>query len=87
MHYDFIPTGVCAKKISFDLEDGVIHNLKFEKGCNGNLKAIGRLCEGKPAKEIAEILAGNTCGPKSTSCTDQLSIGLRQALEGVLSPS
>lgn len=86
MHYDFIPTGVCTKKISFDLENGIIHNLQFEKGCNGNLKAISRLCEGQPAEEIARLLEGNTCGPRPTSCTDQLSIGLEQALHGKLQP-
>ncbi|MDO4264965.1 MAG: TIGR03905 family TSCPD domain-containing protein [Eubacteriales bacterium] len=85
MHYDFIPSGICAQKISFDLEDGIVHNLVFERGCNGNLKAIGKLVEGKPAAEVAALLAGNTCGPKQTSCTDQLSIGLRKALSGELS--
>lgn len=84
MHYDYTPSGVCAQKISFDLEDGIVHNLVFERGCNGNLKAIGKLVEGKPASEISELLSGNTCGSKQTSCTDQLSIGLKKALSGEL---
>jgi len=80
MHYDFTPRGVCSVHIAFDLNDGIIHNLQFTGGCNGNLKAISKLCENKKADEIAEILQGNTCGWKNTSCADQLSIALKQAL-------
>ena len=58
-------------QIDFDLEDGKLHNVQFIGGCNGNLKAIGRLVEGKDAKEVADILRGNTCGMKGTSCADQ----------------
>lgn len=84
MHYTFVPSGVCAKRIDFDLEDGRIRNLHFEGGCNGNLKAISKLVEGRRADETAELLRGNTCGPKSTSCADQLSIGLEKAINGEL---
>ena len=81
-HYDFTPCNlVCSRKISFDLdENNKIHNLVFIGGCNGNLKAIGKLCEGKDAKEISEILKGNLCGNRPTSCADQLSNALLEAL-------
>lgn len=70
--------GVCARLIHFTLDDNnKIHNLSFEGGCNGNLKAIGKLCEGKDAKEIASILEGNTCGFKPTSCADQLAKAIK----------
>ena len=80
-HYDFRPRGVCSRAIHIDLADDVktIENVSFEGGCNGNLKAIGRLVQGKSADEIAEVLAGNTCGPRPTSCADQLSKALKQA--------
>ena len=69
----FNTSGVCASKIFFQLdEEGKIHNLQSNGGCNGNLKAIGKLCEGQDAKEISSILKGNTCGFKKTSCADQL---------------
>ena len=69
----FNTSGVCASKIFFQLdEEGKIHNLQFNGGCNGNLKAIGKLCEGQDAKEISSILKGNTYGFKKTSCADQL---------------
>ena len=80
-HYDFRPRGVCSRAIHIDLADDgkTIQNVSFEGGCNGNLKAIGRLVKGKSADEIAEVLAGNTCGPRPTSCADQLSKALKQA--------
>lgn len=80
-HYDFRPRGVCSRAIHIDLADDgkTIENVSFEGGCNGNLKAIGKLVQGKSADEIAGILAGNTCGPRPTSCADQLSNALKQA--------
>lgn len=65
-------SGVCAREIKFSLdENNRIHNLRFEGGCNGNLKAISRLCEGQDADELASLLKGNVCGFKGTSCADQ----------------
>lgn len=64
--------GTCAQEIQFEKEGDVIHNIKFIGGCNGNLKAIGKLCEGMTAQQISDVLRGNICGAKSTSCADQL---------------
>ena len=73
--------GTCSRAIRFDIDDdGRIHGLQFNGGCNGNLKGIGKLCEGMKAEEVADRLAGNTCGIRSTSCPDQLSKAIRQAL-------
>lgn len=80
MEYKYKTRGTCASEISFELEDGVVRNVSFRGGCNGNLKAIAKLVEGKDAAEVADILEGNTCGFKNTSCADQLSIALRKAL-------
>ena len=65
--------GVCSHQITFDIVDGKLHNVQFAGGCPGNLLAIGKLVEGKDAKEIAELLAGNDCRGRGTSCADQLS--------------
>ena len=80
MEYKYRTRGVCASEITFELEDGIVKNVAFRGGCNGNLKAIAKLVDGKKALEIADLLEGNTCGFKSTSCADQLSIALRKAL-------
>ena len=71
-HVTFTPSGVCSRQIDFDIDDGKIRNLAFIGGCNGNLKAIGRLVEGKDASEVADILRGNLCQARGTSCADQL---------------
>ena len=80
MEYTYRTTGVCAREISFNIDNGVISSVRFMGGCNGNLKAISKLVEGKDAKEIAGILKGNTCGMKQTSCADQLAIAIEKAL-------
>ena len=73
MQITYKTKGTCARSISFDKdENGRITNISFEGGCNGNLKAISRLCDGMTAEEINKKLAGNLCGFKNTSCADQL---------------
>ena len=56
-----------------------MHDVVYTGGCNGNLKAIGKLVEGMPADKVIEILKGNTCGLKGTSCADQLTKALEEA--------
>ena len=80
MKYSYRTKGTCARTITFDLENGVVSNIQFEGGCNGNLKGISALAEGKNAEEIIEMLAGIRCGFKSTSCPDQLATALKEAL-------
>ena len=80
MQHSYKTRGTCASNITFDINDGKVSNIKFTGGCNGNLKAISKLCEGKDALEVASILEGNTCGMKSTSCADQLSKALKEAV-------
>lgn len=77
-HVTYSPKGVCSVKIDFDVDDGKLYNVSFVGGCNGNLKAIGRLVEGKDARETADILRGNDCHMRGTSCADQLA----QAIDG-----
>lgn len=72
---------VCSRQIDFDLIDGKIHNLRYVKGCNGNLQAIGALLEGAPAEFAAERLAGINCAGRGTSCSDQLSRILKKIAE------
>ena len=81
MTYEFKTQGVCAQKILFDLEDGIVKNVKFLGGCSGNTQGVAKLSEGRPATELIEILNGIRCGFKSTSCPDQLATALEKALE------
>lgn len=87
MHYVNMNQGVCSQAVEFDLdENNKLSNVAFFGGCNGNLKAIGKLVEGKDAAEIAGILEGNTCGRRPTSCGDQLARALKAAMSGELAP-
>jgi len=73
MTYTYYTENTCATQIQFDKDEkGIVTNIVFTGGCNGNLKAIAKLVNGKSAKEINALLAGNTCGRNPTSCADQL---------------
>lgn len=81
MHYTLYPKGVCSTQIDLDVTDGKIHNLSYTDGCNGNLKALGAMCEGASAEEVIRRLSGITCGYKATSCSDQLARLLKDAMK------
>ena len=79
MHYRYKTKNVCSSEINFDLVEGKLHNVVFTGGCNGNLKAIGKLVEGMDADQVIALLKGNTCGPNFTSCADQLTCSIEEA--------
>lgn len=81
MHYKHINNMTCSRSVEFDIDGDRITNISFVGGCNGNLKAIAKLCEGMSVSEIEAKLRGNTCGPRPTSCADQLAIAVREAYE------
>ena len=80
-NYSYLTQGICAKQVSFSLENGKIHGVSFVSGCPGNLQAIGKLLEGQDATTAIALLKGNTCGTKLTSCADQLARALEDALK------
>lgn len=81
MRYEFEPKGVCPMEISFDIDsDHKVTNIEFFGGCNGNLKAVSKLVDGMTAEKINELLSGNTCGRKPTSCADQLAKAVMEAV-------
>lgn len=81
MTYSYKPHGVCARGISFDIEDGIVKNIKFSGGCSGNTQGVSALADGMDANELIERLSGIRCGFKSTSCPDQLAKAVAKALE------
>ena len=81
MHYTLYPKGVCSTQIDLDVTDGKIHNLSYTGGCNGNLKALGAMCEGASAEEVIRRLSGITCGYKASSCSAQLARLLQDAMK------
>lgn len=81
MKYDFLPEGVCSSKLEFELDGNIVKNVRFEGGCNGNLKAVSALVEGLTVDQVKEKLMGITCGFKGTSCTDQLARAVSAAAD------
>lgn len=77
----FKTSGVCSSQIDFDVENGVLKNVNFHGGCNGNLQGIGNLVEGMKVDEVIEKLKGVKCGYKKTSCPDQLAKALESYKE------
>lgn len=81
MNHEYVTSGVCARKISFEIsENNTLHNVVFMGGCPGNLKAIAKLVEGMEITKVIELLEGNTCGMKNTSCADQLTKALKERI-------
>ena len=80
MQYTYTTKGTCSREILFEIEDGKLTNVQFIGGCNGNLKGICSLVEGMNVEDVISRLEGTTCGPKNTSCPDQLATALKEAL-------
>ena len=80
MKHTYITKGTCSKQISFDLNDGIITNVSYVGGCNGNLQGVSRLVEGQKAEDVIAKLKGIRCGVKPTSCPDQLAHAIEEAL-------
>lgn len=73
-------SGTCSQAINFDLEDGIVKNVQFIGGCNGNTQGVGALVEGMKAEEVIKRLKGIKCGMRGTSCPDQLAKAIEQAM-------
>ena len=73
--------GTCATAIDVEVKDGKIESVKFVGGCNGNTQGIGALVKGMEVNDAIARLRGIKCGMKPTSCPDQLSYALEQALQ------
>ena len=84
MQYSYRTSGTCSSRINFDLTDGILRNVQYEGGCNGNTQGIGKLVEGMKAEEVISRLKGIRCGWKNTSCPDQLATALEMALANEL---
>ena len=80
MQYSYQTSGTCSREILFEIEDGKVKNVQYIGGCNGNLKGIGALIEGMDVNEAISRIEGIQCGPRPTSCPDQLACALKKAL-------
>ena len=81
MKFTYITNGVCSRSIEIEIENGVLQNVKYVGGCNGNLQGISALVKGLSVDEVIEKLQNIRCGFKSTSCPAQLALALKKFKE------
>jgi len=83
MKYTYKTQGTCSTKIHFDINENIISDISFERGCNGNLKAISRLADGMTVDGIKAKCKGILCEQRGisrgTSCADQLALAVEKA--------
>ena len=80
MTYTYRTKGTCSQGIQFEIEDNKVHNVQFIGGCSGNTQGVARLIEGMDVNEAISRIEGIHCGPRPTSCPDQLATALKQAI-------
>jgi len=78
--YTYSPKGVCSVEISFDLENGIVKDVHFTRGCSGNTQGVAKLAEGMKAEDVISRLKGTDCSSRGTSCPDQFAKALELAL-------
>jgi len=80
MVYTVRPRGVCSMQITFEIDNGILKNVKFTGGCAGNTKGVASLVDGMNAEEVVKRLRGIDCGGRGTSCPDQLAAAIEAAI-------
>lgn len=71
--------GVCSRMIKLELDGDTIRSVEFVGGCSGNTQGVARLVEGMKVDDAIARIEGIKCGPRPTSCPDQLAQALKQA--------
>ena len=75
---EYIPNGVCSKKMVFKIENNIIKGFDVIGGCSGNLQGITKLIIDRDIDEVIKLLSGIKCGIKRTSCPDQIAQALKE---------
>ena len=78
------PKNVCSRQIEVQYENGIIQNVKFIGGCQGNTQGVAALLVGRKIDDIIPLLQDIKCrGSRTgkTSCPAELVNGLKEALK------
>ena len=78
MTYTYQPRGVCSRKMTVELDDGIIRDVRIEGGCSGNTQGVATLVEGMKVDDVIKKLSSIKCGFKNTSCPAQLAEALKE---------
>jgi len=82
MQHVYNTQGTCSRQIIIDVnDDGIIEQVTFIGGCNGNTQGISSLVKGMKIDDVITKLKGVKCGFRPTSCPDQLATALQQIKE------
>ena len=85
--YIFHTQGVCPPEIHFQLEEGILKEVRFVGGgCPGNAQLVSRFLQGKPMNEVMDLLEEIDCR-NGTSCPDQLARALMAVRDGAIEPA
>lgn len=74
--------GVCSREIHFDVQNNKLTNVQYVGGCSGNTQGVAVLVEGMDIDDAINRLSGIHCGPRPTSCPDQLARALKAYKNG-----
>ena len=77
MTIDYPPRGVCSRQITITVDNGIVEDVKFTGGCNGNTQGISMLVKGMRVDDVIQRLENINCGGRGTSCPDQLAKALK----------
>lgn len=80
MKYSYNTNGTCSRVIDFEVENGILKNVRFTGGCHGNLQGIAALVEGLEIEDVIQKLEGIRCHEKPTSCPDQAANALKEII-------
>lgn len=80
MKYRYIPRGVCSRMIEVEIDNDIIKDCRFLGGCSGNTQGVSALVKGMNVYDAIERLEGIDCAGRGTSCPDQLSKALKEAI-------
>ncbi|MBR4691164.1 MAG: TIGR03905 family TSCPD domain-containing protein [Oscillospiraceae bacterium] len=78
MKYTHQNRGTCSKAINIEMDGDIIRSVEYVGGCPGNVQGVARLAENRPIDEVIAAVDGIRCGPKPTSCPDQLAQALKE---------
>ena len=51
----YFTSGTCCQAFEIETEDGVVKEVRFHGGCNGNLQGICSLIRGMKVEDIANV--------------------------------
>ena len=76
-HYAYKTQGVCSRMIDLDIDGDTVVQVTFTGGCSGNTQGVAALVAGMTIDEAIYRIEGIHCGPRPTSCPDQLAQALK----------